>query len=181
MENKMATLTLMNKFNRYMKESMNEDYQNLVVGNPDQQAVDDLMAKIIDGIIRQKRKGDMSLYKEYQQNEGFKVNFRDLIIRMVSDTTGTLALQLRRLQSVEDDKEVRDLVFNRLQMDNEISNYELQREVMELFGERYGGMRPRDWERIISDYTPMVREANSNHETRMATEESGYYPMAAEE
>ena len=140
----------------------NEDYQNLVVGNPDQQAVDDLMAKIIDGIIRQKRKGDMSLYKEYQQNEGFKVNFRDLIVRMVSDTTGALALQLRRLHRVEDDNEVRELVYNRMLMDREISNYELQREIMELFGERYGGMKPRDWERIISDYTQKVRNKTNS-------------------
>ena len=140
----------------------NEDYQNLVVGNPDLQAVDDLMAKIIDGIIRQKRKGDMSLYKEYQQNEGFKVNFRDLIVRMVSDTTGALALQLRRLHRVEDDNEVRELVYNRMLMDREISNYELQREIMELFGERYGGMKPRDWERIISDYTQKVRNKTNS-------------------
>ena len=62
-----------------------EDYQDLVVGNPDQQAVDKAMAMIIDRIIRKKRKGDMSLYKEYQQNESFKANFRNLIIRMLSD------------------------------------------------------------------------------------------------
>lgn len=62
-----------------------EDYKTLVVGNPDQQAVDAAMAIIIDRIIRQKRKGDMSLYKEYQQNEGFKVNFRGLITRMLGD------------------------------------------------------------------------------------------------
>ena len=142
----------------------NEDYQNLVVGNPDQQAVDDLMAKIIDGIIRQKRKGDMSLYKEYQQNEGFKVNFRDLIVRIISDTTGTLALQLRRLHNVEDDQEVRNLVDNRLLLDKDISNYELQREIMELFGERYGGMKPRDWEHIISDYTKKARSTATSDE-----------------
>ena len=142
----------------------NEDYQNLVVGNPDQQAVDDLMAKIIDGIIRQKRKGDMSLYKEYQQNEGFKVNFRDLIVRIISDTTGTLALQLRSLHNVEDDQEVRNLVDNRLLLDKDISNYELQREIMELFGERYGGMKPRDWEHIISDYTKKARSTATSDE-----------------
>ena len=28
---------------------------------------------------------------------------------------------------------------------------------MELFGERNGGMKPRDWEHIISDYTQKVR------------------------
>ena len=106
----------------------------------------------------------MSLYKEYQQNEGFKVNFRDLIIRMVSDTTGALAIQLRKLQSVEDDREVRDLVYNRMLMDKEISNYELQREIMELFGERYGGMKPRDWERIINEYTQKARNNKSVNE-----------------
>ena len=62
-----------------------EDYKSLVVGNPDQQAVDALMVQIIDRIIRKKRKGDMSLYKEYQQNEGFKVDFRGVITRMLSD------------------------------------------------------------------------------------------------
>lgn len=62
-----------------------EDYKLLVVGNPDQQAVDTLMVQIIDRIIRKKRKGDMSLYKEYQQNEGFKVDFRSVITRMLSD------------------------------------------------------------------------------------------------
>lgn len=62
-----------------------EDYQTLVVGNPDQQAVDDLMITIIDKIMRKKRKGDNSLYKEYQQNEGFKADFRSVITRMLSD------------------------------------------------------------------------------------------------
>ena len=62
-----------------------DDYKTLVVGNPDQQAVDALMVQIIDRIMRQKRKGDQSLYKEYQQNEGFKVNFRDVVVRMLDD------------------------------------------------------------------------------------------------
>ena len=56
-----------------------------VVGNPDKQAVDEAMATIIDRIIRKKRKGDMSLYKEYQQNDGFKYNLRNLINRMLGD------------------------------------------------------------------------------------------------
>ena len=63
----------------------NEDYKTMVVGNPDQQAVDEIYAKIIDSIVRQKRKGDMSLYKEYQQNEGFKTNFQNLLIKMVEN------------------------------------------------------------------------------------------------
>ena len=62
-----------------------DDYKNMVVGNPDQQAVEEIYAKIIDSIVRKKRKGDMSLYKEYQQNEGFKANFQNLLIRMVEN------------------------------------------------------------------------------------------------
>lgn len=61
------------------------DYQNLVIGNPDQQAVEATMAMIIDRIIRQKRKGDMSLYREYQQNDAFKAGFRTLITRMLDN------------------------------------------------------------------------------------------------
>ena len=61
------------------------DYQNLVIGNPDQEAVSAAMAMIIDRIIRQKRKGDMSLYREYQQNDAFKAGFRTLITRMLDN------------------------------------------------------------------------------------------------
>ena len=117
-----------------------KDYQELIVGNPDQESVDKLMGKIIDGIIRKKRSGDMSLYREYQQNEGFKANFRNLIVRMVSDTTSMMVLELRKLYHVEDDRDVRNLVFDRLHMDNTISDGELQVEVMKVFGERYPGM-----------------------------------------
>ena len=62
-----------------------EDYQSLVVGNPDQQAVDTIFNNIVDRIVRQKRRGDMSLYKEYHQNEGFKTNFIDLLRRMLGN------------------------------------------------------------------------------------------------
>ena len=62
-----------------------EDYQTLVVGNPDQQAVAEAMITIVDRIMRKQRKGDMSLYKEYQQNEGFKHNFIGVIDRMLEN------------------------------------------------------------------------------------------------
>ena len=62
-----------------------DDYKSLVVGNPDQQAVDALMAQIIDRIIRNKRRGDMSLYKEYQQNDMFKVDFRNVVMQMLGN------------------------------------------------------------------------------------------------
>lgn len=62
-----------------------EDYQTLVVGNPDRQAVEAAMIAIVDRIMRKQRKGDMSLYKEYQHNEGFKHNFIGVIDRMLGD------------------------------------------------------------------------------------------------
>ncbi len=65
--------------------SENEDYRTMIVGNPDQQAVDEIYAKIIDKIVRDARRSDMSLYKEYQQNDGFKVNFQNVLRRMVEN------------------------------------------------------------------------------------------------
>lgn len=61
------------------------DYLTLVVGNPDQNATEAIMTKIIDRIIRQKRKGDMSLYREYQKNDDFKYNMRNVITRMLGN------------------------------------------------------------------------------------------------
>ena len=61
------------------------EYQKLIVGNPDKQAVDAAMISIIDRIIRDKRKSDMSLYRIYQLSDDFKIGFRDLITRMLSN------------------------------------------------------------------------------------------------
>ena len=57
------------------------------------------------------------------------------------------------------------------------SDYELQREAMEKFGERYPGMGLNDWCHIIETYTPMVRET-----TRPDTKElsMSQYDKAAE-
>ena len=83
---------------------------------------------------------------------------------------------LVKLADVEDDRDVRNLLFNRLQMDAEVSDMELQREVTELYGERYPGMTLNDWRHIIEAYTSMVREAARPK----AKEIPLGYPMAAE-
>ena len=83
---------------------------------------------------------------------------------------------LVKLADVEDDRDVRNLLFNRLQMDVEVSDMELQREVTELYGERYPGMTLNDWRHIIEAYTSMVREAARPK----AKEIPLGYPMAAE-
>lgn len=130
-----------------------KDYQELVIGNPDQQAVDIAMAMIIDRAVRQMRKSDMSLYKSYQQNDGFKDGFRKVVNEMLSNT-------YIKLIHIEDDKDVRDLIYNRLIMNSDTTDYQLQREVMEEYGERYPAMSILDWQKIIKDYTFMVRDAS---------------------
>jgi len=86
-------------------------------------------------------------------------------------------LELRKLYHVEDDRDVRNLVFDRLHMDNTISDGELQVEVMKVFGERYPGMSQNDWRHIIEDYTPMVRAAANPKATEISMQK---YGMAAE-
>ena len=57
-------------------------YITLIVGNPDKQAAEEALDKIIDRIVRRQRQKDISLYKEYM-NEEFKINFRSLVTRMI--------------------------------------------------------------------------------------------------
>ena len=85
----------------------------------------------------------------------------------------------RKLENVEDDRDVRNLIFNRLHMDANISDAELQREVIEQYGERYPDMSLNNWRHIIEAYTPMVREAYQSvaKEVSMVPEQLG---MAAE-
>ena len=64
-----------------------------------------------------------------------------------------------KLKDIEDDKEVRNFIFNMLHMDASISDLQIQSEVVSKFGEKYGGMKPNDWRHIIEAYTPMVRDA----------------------
>ena len=70
-----------------------------------------------------------------------------------------MGLSNEELAFYEDDREVHNLIYNRLQMDHNTTDGELQREVIELFGLRYPDMTLNDWRHIISDYTRMVREA----------------------
>ena len=87
--------------------------------------------------------------------------------------------QLRplKLEHVEADQDVRNLVFSRLAMNAETTDYELQREAMEAFGERYPDMSLNDWRHIIEDYTPMIRNANKAREIPL---QPRHLDMAAE-
>ena len=91
------------------------------------------------------------------------------------------ALHPLKLSSIEDDQEVRNLLFNRLNINADTSDYELQREAMELFGHRYPDMRIIDWQRIIADYTPLVREAAKRRSADVIEMPQQQYGMAAED
>lgn len=61
-----------------------ERYKSLVIGNTDKEEVERIMPSIIDEAIRLKRKGDMSLYRAYQNDASFKSHFREMISRMLA-------------------------------------------------------------------------------------------------
>lgn len=84
---------------------------------------------------------------------------------------------VRRLENVEDDRDVRNLVYQRLQMDVTTADGVLQREVMEVYGERYPNMEPNDWRHVIEAYTPMVRDAAQPKAKEISMRQ---YGMAAE-
>ena len=87
-----------------------------------------------------------------------------------------------KLRHVEDDREVRNLIFDLLHMDCEMSDLSIQEEVIKKFGERYGGMKLNDWRHIIEAYTSMIRPnvKDSVSEEKARTNQLDY-PMAAEE
>lgn len=58
------------------------DYKEFIVGNQDPEAVESMSFQIIDDLMREKRKGDTSLYKQYQTDDSFKAQFRHTIMRM---------------------------------------------------------------------------------------------------
>ena len=97
--------------------------------------------------------------------EGYPPEWDEEVFKKVLDQVenykknGTSNLKFTKLSNVEDDRDVRNLIFNRLQMDANINDMELQREVTELYGSRYPDMGLNDWRHIIEAYTPMVREA----------------------
>ena len=84
---------------------------------------------------------------------------------------------IRKLENIEDDRDVRNLIYQRLQMDTTISDDELRREAIELFGERYPDMSLNEWRHIIETYTPMVRESARPKAKEVSMRQ---YGMAAE-
>ena len=86
-------------------------------------------------------------------------NFFNKFFGISSDTIPAEPLERLILANVEDDNDVRNLIYNRLIMDSTTPDSDLQYEVIEQYGTRYPDMSLNDWRHIIEDYTKMVREA----------------------
>ena len=86
----------------------------------------------------------------------------------------------KKLINVEDDTDVRNLIYNRLQMNAKTDDMDLQREVIELYGERYPDMTLNDWRHIIEAYTPMVREASHSNALEISMQQE-FLDKAADE
>ena len=97
--------------------------------------------------------------------------------RVFDSVYSGLLSSFRKLKDVEDDKDVRNLIFDRLHLDNSVSDGELQVEVQKKFGNRYPGMSPNDWRHIVEAYTPMIREAASPKAQEISIRQ---YGMAAD-
>jgi len=127
-------------------------------------------------IVAQMLSENTEFCRNYLDNPDF-MNFINL--RVFETVYKGLTSKLRR---IEDDREVRNLVFDLLHMNREISDMSIQEEIIKKFGERYGGMTLNDWRHIIEEYTPMIREnvkdvsSEDDAQTR-----AKIYPMAAEE
>ena len=105
-------------------------------------------------------------------------DFMNAINQRVFDSVyGGLLSSFRKLENVEDDQDIRNLIFNLLHMDSNISDGQIQIEVQKAFGERYSCMSQNDWRHIIEEYTPMVRDALQVKAKEISMQQ---YGMAAE-
>lgn len=84
---------------------------------------------------------------------------------------------VRKLENIEDDRDVRNFIYQRIQMEASISDDNLRREAIELYGERYPDMSPNEWRHVVESYTPMVREAANPKALNISMQQ---YGMAAE-
>ena len=82
----------------------------------------------------------------------------------------------QKLESAEDDNEVREMIRNLLHMDPNMSDMAIQREITERFATKYAGMNMNDWRHMIADYSSWVRAAIKNE----SIGENDGYLMAAE-
>ena len=97
--------------------------------------------------------------------------------RVFDSVYSGLLKSFRKLKNVEEDRDIRNLIFDRLHLDSTVSDGELQIEVQKTYGERYPGMSSNDWRHIIEAYTPLVKHALESRAKEVSMHQ---YGMAAE-
>ena len=119
--------------------------------------------------------------------EGYPPEWDEEVFKKVLDQVenykknGTSKLKFTKLANVEDDIDVRNLIFDCLHMNVNISDMELQREVIEQYGERYPDMSQNEWGHIIETYTPMIKQSIRRKDMSKAVEGDADYRMAADD
>ena len=98
--------------------------------------------------------------------------------RVFDSVYSGLLKSFRKLKNVEEDRDIRNLIFDRLHLDSTVSDGELQIEVQKTYGERYPGMSSNDWRHIIEAYTPLVKHALESRAKEVSMHQ---YGMAAEQ
>ena len=114
-----------------------------------------LPSQLFQNVVKTAESGE----KKQTVIDKLKAYFSRFFNLLSEDTLEYDYYRTQKLDNIEDDKEVRDLVFNLLHMDGDISDMQIQRMVIERFGSKYAGMSLNDWRHIIESYTSMVREA----------------------
>ena len=114
-----------------------------------------LPSQLFQNVVKTAESGE----KKQTVIDKLKAYFSRFFNLLSEDTLEYDYYRTQKLDNIEDDKEVRDLVFNLLHMDGDISDMQIQRMVIERFGSKYAGMSLNDWRHIIEAYTLMVREA----------------------
>jgi type I restriction enzyme R subunit len=118
--------------------------------------------------------------------EGYPPEWDEEVFKKVLDQVenykknGTSKLKFTKLENVEDDIDVRNLIFNRLHMNIETDDLELQQEVIDRYGMRYPDMSLNDWRHIIEAYTPMIKQSIRRGDMSIVREDDADYRMAAE-
>ncbi len=121
--------------------------------------------RTIDWTRRESERANMRrlvkrLLKRYKYPPEEEKNAMEIVLRQCEQWADDASVMpIRKLEHVEDDQEVRNRIFDRLHINPDTTNAELQKEVLEEYGMRYPDMTINEWRHIIEDYTPMVKDA----------------------
>lgn len=78
-----------------------------------------------------------------------------------------LVAEVAMLRNVDDDNELRKLIHNMMEMDGGTMIKNITSVCIKQYGERYGAMKPKDWEHLIRDYVRKVTERPELQETEV--------------